>query len=146
MVEGYDSIPEDIRKKIESSSTQCIKIVDGFLDQLNAKPTPAILYHYTDSAGLLGILTTGKIRLTNIFGLNDPSELRHGLNHASQILIEESQGGHQVDMGFAEFFKKAIDKNIEKLALYLVACFSCDGDDLGQWRAYGNDGKGFTIN
>jgi len=33
------------------------------------------LWHYTDAAGLSGILTSGKIRATHVAHLNDPTEI-----------------------------------------------------------------------
>jgi len=47
-------------------------------DVLNEEP-PDILYHYTDQDGLLGIVSTGKMRATNIEYLNDQREYRHAL-------------------------------------------------------------------
>jgi hypothetical protein len=35
--------------------------------------------------------------------------------------------------------------NITKSLEYLVASFSRERDDLGQWRAYGGDGHGFAL-
>ncbi len=35
--------------------------------------------------------------------------------------------------------------NIQLIAHPFVACFSADADDLGQWRAYADDGRGFAI-
>lgn len=37
------------------------------------------LWHYTDAAGLLGIIREGRIRLTNARYLNDEAELRRGV-------------------------------------------------------------------
>jgi hypothetical protein len=37
---------------------------------------PHIIYHYTGDVGLRGILETGQLWLTDVYGLNDPSELR----------------------------------------------------------------------
>ena len=34
---------------------------------------------------------------------------------------------------------------MESTACYFVCCFSEDGDDLGQWRAYAADGQGYAL-
>ncbi len=52
---------------------------------------PTALYHYTDGQGLPGILQSGCIRLTDIFELNDPSELRHGVLYGCQTLIQHAE-------------------------------------------------------
>jgi hypothetical protein len=43
------------------------------------------LWHYTDAAGLSGILTSGKIRATHVAHLNDPTEIVHGEELASLL-------------------------------------------------------------
>lgn len=130
---------------IEACYQKCEAIVDKFASKMEAEPTPATIYHYTDSAGLLGILESGKIWLTDMFGLNDPTELRHGVGHACEILAGEPQRGHPAAKIFAEKFNMLRDGGVEASAHFFVACFSRDEDDLGQWRAYGDNGGGFTI-
>ena len=41
---------------------------------------PDILYHYTSQKGLLGILQTKKLWMTNILYLNDSSECIHTID------------------------------------------------------------------
>ena len=43
---------------------------------------------------------------------------------------------------FADMFQQS---NIEKTLEFFIASFSRDRDDLGQWRAYADDGRGFAI-
>jgi hypothetical protein len=33
----------------------------------------------------------------------------------------------------------------KRLVISFICCFSSDGDDLGQWRAYGDNGRGFAL-
>jgi hypothetical protein len=70
---------------IEEFDKRCHNILDPFADKINSSPPPDIIYHYTDDAGLRGILESGKLWFTDIFKLNDPSELRHGLELAFKI-------------------------------------------------------------
>jgi hypothetical protein len=44
------------------------------------------LYHYTDAAGLCGIVKSQKIWFTSYLHLNDPSELLHGLDIIHRLL------------------------------------------------------------
>jgi hypothetical protein len=44
------------------------------------------LYHYTDAAGLCGIVKSQKIRFTSCLHLNDPSELIHGMDIVHRLL------------------------------------------------------------
>ena len=54
--------------------------------QAAADNDPALLYHYTDSKGLLGIFETGKLRATEARYLNDATELEYGLGLAEEVL------------------------------------------------------------
>ena len=47
-----------------------------------------IIYHYTSSEGLIGILRNQHIRMTNVKFLNDSKELVHGVDLAKQHLKE----------------------------------------------------------
>lgn len=145
MVKDDVNIPADMLKAIGDCNEQCNAHIDNFTSKIDAQSVPDILYHYTDCKGLLGILKSGKIQLTDIFGLNDTSEVRHGMNHACKILDTETQGGHPAAIMFAKQFNEFKDSGIDKAAAFFVACFSCDDGDLGQWRAYGDNGSGFTI-
>jgi hypothetical protein len=59
-----------------------------FGEELNAKPRPRIIYHYTDAKGLKGILESGALWLTDIRNLNNPSELKHGFATQSKSSIK----------------------------------------------------------
>jgi hypothetical protein len=56
--------------------------IKAFRDKLDAQKVSDTIYHYTDDRGLAGILGRGKLWLTYIFNLNDPSELRHAFDKA----------------------------------------------------------------
>lgn len=146
MVRSSEIIPSALLEAIESCTKRCEAHVDKFARNLDSQPVPAHVYHYTDSTGLLGIFGSGKLRLTDIFGLNDTSELRHGVDQACEILKEEALKAHLAAQPFAEMFGRVMgDAQTFKHLLFLVTCFSCDGDDLGQWRAYGDNGIGFAL-
>lgn len=130
---------------IAAGYERCEARLDSFSHGLTAVPSPSIIYHYTDSAGLLGILDGGKIRLTDIFGLNDPSEVLHGLKHASEILAAKAEHAHPAGNLFAQKFTATLDKHFQSVAHFFVACFSHDHDELGQWRAYADNGNGFAL-
>jgi hypothetical protein len=38
-----------------------------------------------------------------------------------------------------------LDGGIEAAGHFFICCFSADGDDLGQWRGYADDGQGFAL-
>jgi len=144
MVGSKINIPKDMLDAINDYKERCNKHIDDFTSNLNEPP--ATIYHYTDCSGLLGILESGKIWLTDIYSLNDPSEVRHGVKQAFEILEAESRQKHPALKFLAErIINKINEVGIETAALFFVACFSDIHKDLGQWRAYGDNGSGFSI-
>jgi hypothetical protein len=107
---------------------------------------PPVIYHYTNDLGLRGILQEGKFWLTDIFNLNDPSELKHGISLLIKAFDDKIDTGHQECKYFAEWFKALVlGKGIQWTADYFVCSFSLCGDELGQWRAYADNGRGFAL-
>lgn len=145
MTELRENIPIDMRQAVEACDVRCEAILEEHLQKVEAQKTPSVIYHYTDEAGFLGILKSRRIRLTDMFGLNDPSELQYGLIHACEVLEEQSTTAHPAAAVFSKKFREVVGAKFCKVAHFFVACFSKSQDDLGQWRAYGNDGKGFAL-
>ena len=102
-------------------------------------------YHYTSAAGLAGIIETESIWFTSVFHLNDPSELSYGIAMATDVLTSEADGKHEMIRHFCDQFEKVLRDEVPKIFGYYIASFSNDDDELGQWRAYADDGKGFAI-
>jgi hypothetical protein len=109
------------------------------------KSAPKILYHYTGDDGLHGILSSGSIWLTDLFALNDPSELRHDLSPVVEALEAKATGGLPQAKLIADIYKRAHATGVSQVWCHQVACLSFRGDDLGQWRSYGQSGRGYAI-
>jgi len=106
----------------------------------------APLYHYTNAAGLEGIINNQQIWFTSYTHLNDPSELTFGMSVALDLLTEI---GARSDGRIKIFCNMVTDlfthENMRSAFEFFIASFSKDGDDLGQWRAYGDNGRGFAL-
>jgi hypothetical protein len=115
--------------------------------QLDADKVEETLYQYTTAAGLHGIFDTEVIWCTDYRYLNDPSEFRHGLDLARKTIDDANSEG--LDPKQAIFLETAHDLlSSERMHLGLrvfISCFSRARNDLGQWRAYGDNGRGFAI-
>jgi Protein of unknown function (DUF2971) len=134
-----------ILEALDKFNEESNRINDDIIKSLvsNAE-LPPFIYHYTNDVGLRGILKTGKFWLTDIFALNDPSELEHGVSHFIKALDDKIANGHPEGKSIAECFKIFMGKK-ELFASFFVCSFSSDGNDLGQWRAYADNGRGFAI-
>ncbi len=103
--------------------------------------TPALLFHYTSAEGLHSILTNRKLRLTNARYLNDSQEILQGLEIVRQVLAElQRECPHS-----AGDYRDLTDVLQPHRCNTYVACFSEDEDELSQWRAYADDGRGYAI-
>lgn len=85
-----------------------------------------------------------KSGLAACFNLNDPSELGYGLKIACDILEAESNGSHALTQEICSSFL-SMHSGLKDFLGFYVSSLSKVSDDLGQWRAYGDNGRGFAI-
>lgn len=99
--------------------------------------TPSVLYHYTGSSGLQGILEGGGIWATEMRYLNDEREMQHGLEMLIPEFVKrvEALDDRKLIRGIAE-----VVTTHRIRTSHFVSCFCADGDLLSQWRAYGTPG------
>jgi len=138
-------LPRIMENALGAFDAAAHSLLKEFLDPVDALPPPATIYHYTNDLGLRGILETGRLWFSDLFSLNDPSELRHGFSHLVKILNEKAKSGPRESQLFADDFTAYLNDGLDKSAFYFVLSFSSDGDDLGQWRAYADDGRGYAL-
>jgi hypothetical protein len=102
---------------------------------------PPRLYHYTDTAGFLGIVESGVVlRATHHRYLNDGGEVRFGLGIASDVLDEMSPH-------IGDSVRKLVEAKMSEILAddSFVACLSEDYSVLSQWRAYAKSGAGYCL-
>ncbi len=107
----------------------------------NSATLQPTVYHYTSPEGLLGIVETGELWMSDYSYLNDAEELTYGLRLAKQRfdLIAD------VTPSAASVLRKW-GGVIETMQSRVCVCsFSSDGDSLSQWRAYGPLAIGFRV-
>ena len=104
------------------------------------------LHHYTDMASLVGIVQKSKLWLTSTWHLNDPSELTHGsdLAHWHLSVIGTGEVSDNINT-FCRLTTSALETAYETAFNFFVTSFSRTPNDLAQWRAYADDGRGVAI-
>ena len=108
------------------------------------KGVPETLYHYTDQAGMLGILQSKVIWATKIQFLRDQHELRHAVYLAKPMLREmESRGQSDHEASFFRHLGDIVDE-LARFETYICS-FSENSDALSQWRAYSPQGTGYAL-
>ncbi|MFS8050676.1 DUF2971 domain-containing protein [Rhizobium sp. BR 314] len=100
---------------------------------------PTQLTHYTDLAGLQGIIENNELWLSHAAFLNDPQELEHGIEQAKKVLsnLLDDDAVESTTKGRRKLIKDiAADmEDFERPAAY-IACFCQRSDILSQWRGY----------
>ncbi len=140
------SIPSDMPCALKTFDEEANTIVDGWLSELKRCPVPEHIYHYTADIGLRGILESGKLWLTDVFSLNDPSEVQHGVSIAMDLFDKQTNGKNDECQELARDFRGGLQgKSLKKIAHFFVCSFSACKDDLGQWRAYADNGRGYAL-
>lgn len=132
----YPSIPtdtpghRDLVKKIESQN---------YLQQQPSKT----IYHYTDAAGLLGMVENKNLWCTDIEYMNDANELVYAENLIKNK-ITEIQKANSEHTEFFEILKKEAFRPFGEMYDVYVTCFSEAKNRLSQWRGYGKYCVGFN--
>jgi hypothetical protein len=136
---------DEIRTVIEQFSGDIEKITSSYACEVEKIPPSPMIYHYTNDVGLRGILETGRLWFTNIFNLNDPTELKHGFQPTIDFLQAACRDDRPEIRQFTNNVAAMLKQGIGDVAHYFVCCFSVAGDDLGQWRAYSDNGRGYAL-
>jgi hypothetical protein len=103
---------------------------------------PPELFHYCGVDGFHGIVTGKKLWLSDIFTLNDASEMIYAWKIVDEVL--RSQNPRPVWLPKGMICESKFLDVVWSWRTY-VSCFSVGGDLLSQWRGYGAQGGGFAI-
>lgn len=125
---------------------------------------PKYLYHYTSQTGLLGIIKTGKLWMTDILYLNDSSEFLHTIELIKSEITERRlslpprKGMLTSELTKEDIINNKINDVFDRIEESLnsnlkyfngltgyVFSFSKKRDDINQWRGYCPKEGGFCI-
>jgi hypothetical protein len=118
-------------------------------DDLNAAGDTAAevqtIYHYTDVASALAIITSGHFWFTERAHLNDTLELQYGLRIGHEMFdAAVKAAGDVVPRDAPEHLMGEVGFGMIEFG-YWIASFSYEGDDLAQWRSYADEGRGVCL-
>ncbi len=115
------------------------------------------LFHYTNQAGLCGIIENKSLWFTDVFFLNDATEfdytfklvkeeLQNRINDSqSRVLASLGEGmSNLVALSTAQALCADYQSRLADLSFYVFS-FTSKPDDLSQWRAYSDNGAGYCI-
>jgi hypothetical protein len=123
----------------------------AFLQSRKTATIPDELYHYTTDAGLYGILKSGCLRVSDVFTMNDPSEVQYGYDVFSRLaqlpIVRLAEASDFADFmrGVLSFQKHVVVGPLETLNYFCTSFSTHSPDDLAQWRSYGSNGRGYCV-
>jgi len=134
-----DTKLETFGQKVEAQVSEDLRAAEG------VAASQSTIYHYTDIQGALGILESGKLWFTERAHLNDPIEIQHGLRIAHR-LFEQAAGlrSAAIPREAASHLKGEHDFGLATYGFWIFS-LSFNGNDLAQWRAYADDGRGVCL-
>ena len=115
-----------------------------FLAALIPRRRPQTLYHYTSGSGLIGILETKSIWITNNRFLNDSTEYKFALELAQSVAqYRLDKARNTFDIGLYRVLQERLKTDVR--GEVYVSSFTENGDQLSQWRAYSPTVGGYSI-
>ncbi len=106
------------------------------------KPTgDELVFHYCRPEAFIEIVRGRSIWLSASYTMDDATERSWGYS-----VFQKVAKALEPDTG-PEFISQIAAPVIagDNYSMLMIACFSLDADVLSQWRAYGDDGRGFAI-
>lgn len=105
-----------------------------------------LIFHYSNMDALLKIFSSGKIRLYDLSTMNDPSELSLFKQNWSEA-FERYFVKYPAEESNKSYIENTLFRNFDgsQQDTMFAICFSQNGDDLNQWRLYGDNGNGVYI-
>lgn len=116
-----------------------MRILGEFLARVPTKT----LYHYTNAAGLLGILE-GQIWASSAYHLNDSGEFHYAKSVISQRISKRFEQEKHIAIRDYDQVLYVLQGMPEPIQVY-VASFSEEGDLLSQWLTYPRAQTGYAL-
>lgn len=101
--------------------------------------TSTTVWHYTNTAGLIGILNSSTLHATSSSSLNDLSEMNYGLGLITEYVKHKPERERYWLLGLVEEARKTVEEG-----RFFVVCGSTNPDSLNLWRNY-SGGQGYAI-
>jgi hypothetical protein len=100
-----------------------------------------LIFHYCRPEAFIEIVRGRSIWLSASYTMNDSTERSWGYS-----VFQKVAKALEPDTG-PEFISQIAAPVIagDHYSMLMIGCFSLDADVLSQWRAYGDDGRGFAI-
>ena len=109
---------------------------------------PPVLYHYCPPPSLISILQSRRLWAGDARQMNDAQELLYARKVAARVAARLLKDWPPITGKIGAALLEAVaDESYRywEWDRYFIVCFTENGDQLSQWRAYANDGLGYAI-
>lgn len=104
------------------------------------------LYHYTTGENLIHVIESKEIWCTQVSCLNDTMEFTYAVDELQKRVQARLAAPHDAALNpFLAGLDQYLRAPDPDTTFLFVTCFSEDGDDLSQWRAYSGGEGGYAI-
>jgi hypothetical protein len=125
------------------SLTSFLESVSSYTEELIYGPAQGqALYHYTDLAGLQGILQSDDLWLTHSRYLNDDEEITHGYRIVREAIEAHRAAAPERGQFLDTLYELVKEPSPEGV---YICSFCLDDNLLSQWRGYGANGMGVSV-
>jgi hypothetical protein len=104
---------------------------------------PPEIYHYTDVAGVNGIIAGNDLWLNQAQYSNDAAEVDYGYQLARETIA--SQLETEADPERRDYLERLNALADKPTTDVYICCFCAEDNLLSQWRGYGANGAGFSL-
>ena len=132
-----DTLTEDMKQTLRLASQGFMQLIDPLLQaQFASDGIPQTLCHYTDFAGLQGILQTGSLWATDSRTLNDSSEQSYGEKVVRDYLtrFRSTDSPSPIETAMSTWLRPSF-----------VTSFCTDSQVLSMWITYAARGGGYCL-
>ena len=118
-------------------------------EKIDRKRDTDIVWYYCNRDVFKSIVTRHELWLSDITKSNDANEIKSSLQFAKKSFNSKLKKTFEFkDNALIEKLLNIYNARIEKteiICYWFAMCFSKTGNNLIHWRAYGDNGKGFSI-
>jgi DUF2971 family protein len=142
-----------MRRKYEQDVPQRLKLLDTKfksylveIDKIN-QPNPCEFVHYTGGAAAQSILSTKIIRASDIFSMNDSTEISYGIRIVGMRLQSRPSVPAEIRRLFRPPEQGQLNRFMDTAKDWraYITCFSADRNMASQWKQYADEGRGVAI-
>ncbi|MEW8436923.1 MAG: DUF2971 domain-containing protein [Candidatus Thiodiazotropha taylori] len=116
----------------------------GYIRKIYSTQPTKPLFHYTTLQGLTGIVESSKLWATNVFYLNDASEVKHAASLLKLAIDKKLQSKNDNKELLTQLSSWLTSSHIERHQFF-VSSFTEQSNLLSQWRGYSKLGQGVSI-